>query len=224
MKKFMFVSMIVFVFFMVACAQQQMVSNSGSAGGQQAEDRELTQEETVDTLCFTPDADTDFFACTGIYETTKSTIGEAYGNALTLAQDICLNKVEHIAVGLTEEYVNSYGTNRGKDTASKMERGYKNILKTVMGKTGEDCKKQDKYVGKNGRFNVYVGIKISRKAVSDALKNGTPDLVDEEEKEKLDSESSKFMEKIDETVLNFNTGSAKEQEKIAKDRAGSIQE
>ncbi len=217
MKKFMFVSMMVFVAFIMACAQQQMVSNSGSADGQKGEDLEDVIGETKTFLCFEPDYGKEFFACTGMVETTKSRMGEAFGRALVQAQNTCLNKVEHIATGLTEEYRNAYGTDRGDDAGSKMEQGYRNVIKTVVKETSESCKEYETKKGRNGRFAVFVGIKIPRKDLAEALKKETPNLVSDSEKEKLDSQADNFLDKIDKVVEDHKTRSAEEEKKYVEE-------
>ena len=222
MKKFMFVSMMVFVAFIMACAQQQMVSNSGSAGGQQGEDREDVIGETKTFLCFESDFGKDFFACTGMVETTKPRMGEAFRKALVQAQNACLNKVEHIATGLNEEYTNTYGTDRGNDAGAKMEEGYRNVLKTVMKETSESCKEYETKKDRNGRFAVFVGIKIPRKDVADALKKETPNLVGESEKEKLDSQANNFLNKIDSVVENHKTRTADEEKKYIEEHKETL--
>ena len=215
MKKFMFVSMMVFVFFMAACASQQKVSQS--AAGQQGEDEESWDEETISIPCFVADADTDFFSCTQIVTTTKARRGDAITFARQHAQDDCAQKAKHAVQGLMTSYRNNYGNNKGDDIASKMENGFNHIIDTMLGETKDACLQQSKKADKYGRGTIYLQIKISRDKLADALADAAPDMVSEEEKEKLDFQHHNFKKEMKEALSNYKTEKAGEQAKHAKE-------
>jgi hypothetical protein len=170
-----------------------------------------------------PDAGTDFFACTGIVETTETREDEALQKALMQAQEMCLFKVEHVARELVRDYC-SFLINSKKyvETCNKMAVEYKKALRTLIMQrdhqkntgympkglegTNAVCVSHDHYADKNGRSNIYLGVKIPRKDVADALKKVTADLIPEE----YNSDSS---EEIDKMVQNFDTGTESEQVK-----------
>ena len=213
----MFVSTIVFVLFLVACAQQQMVSKSAPA--QQGEDEESWDEETISIPCFAADADTNFFSCTQIVSTTKARRGDAITFARQHAQDDCAQKAKHAVQGLMTSYRNKYGNNKGDDAASKMENGFNHIIDTMLGETKDACLQQSKKPDKYGRGSIYLQIKISRDKIADALADAAPDMVSEEEKEQLDFQHHNFKKEMKEALSNYKTEKAEEQAKHAKEKA-----
>lgn len=207
MKKFMFVSMMVFVLFMVACAQQQIVS---SADGQPVKEKRRVHGSVATTPCFVPDADTDFLACTGVIETTPAMEGDAYDMALQLAQDMCAKKLEHTVEGLAKSYRNRYGANQGNDLAAKMENGFNHIIREKMKQTKQSCQLHEEFIDEStGRFKVYVGIKISRSEVADAL---VKDMVDQEKKDELDYRAHEFGKEIRQAIKDAKTEDAQKQQ------------
>lgn len=213
--------MMIFVFFIVACAQQQTVSEN-------AAEHPIWPRDTMrpgDIPCFMSDAGTDFFACTGIVETTKGRIEEALQMALIQAQNMCFAKVQYVAGELVCRSCECLLINSEKhdELCNKMREEYKKTLQTLIMQrdhqnknagymprglkgTNAACMKIDPYADENGRLSVYVSVKIPRKDVADALKKVTADLIPEE----YNSDSS---EEIDKMVQNFDTGTESEQVK-----------
>jgi hypothetical protein len=223
MKKFLFVSMMVLVAFIMACASQQMAS-SGSADGQPAKEKKRVRGATIGTVCFTPDADTDFFACNGIVQATESTEGQALRQALIQAQSKCAQKAQHAVQGLAREYENNYTSVRGTDIAAKLQDGYDHIIKKILDDTKENCQQTDEFEDDNGRYRVYVGIKISRQKIASELKKATPNMLTEEEKRKLDFQEDQFNKLIDKKLQDYQTESAEKQAQYNEEHVEPVKE
>jgi len=226
MKKFMFVSMIVFVVFMIACAsnQQQMVSNSGSAEGQQAQVKKRSHGPTVGGICFTPDADTDFFSCNGIVQATESTEGQALRMALAQAKSKCAGKIKDAVKGMDREYNNMYASPRGTDIAAKIQEGYDHIIDQILENVKENCQQVDEFEDNNGRFRVYVGIKISKDKTKNEIKQNISNMVKEEEKRTTDFQEDQYFKLMDKKFQNYNTASKEEQEKYNEEHILTVEE
>lgn len=212
----MFVSMFVFVAFIMACASAETPKGANEGHGQE------TQGPTVGGICFTPDADTDFFACNGIVQTTTATEGDAFAMALSQAKGKCAGKMKDVVKGMDREYRNLYASPRGADIASKIQQGYDHMIDSILENVKENCQEKDKYMDGNGRYRVFVGIKISKEKIQNEFKKEISNMVSKGEKMENDFKEKEYFELMDKRFEHYKTASKEEQEQYNAEHIQTI--
>ena len=220
MKKFMFVSMMFFVFFMAACASQPSAgSNGGSvAAVQPSEDQQpFLDTDTTQIPCFEADAGTDFFSCTQIVLAPTARVGDAISFARKHAKEDCAGKVFDSIQGITESYRNDYGNNQGDDLASKMEEGFRHAVEAKLANIKDACLLASKTKDNQGRGTIYLQIKFSKKDLAEAMTDEVSNMVPDEEKKRLDFQAYQLQKKIEDKFGAYKKRTAKEEAEYVKE-------
>ena len=196
MKKFMFVSMLVFCFFIAACAsEQQKTANNAPAGSTNP------FGDTYEAPCQMYDDD-DFFAATGIYKGSMEQKGELQKFALVNAQTLCRMKVKHTYRGMVSDFAQSHGNNRGNDIETKISQAGDQIIDAVINDTQAKCVKYSG-VGADGRMEAYVGIKINKRELAGKVADAVKDALTDEEKTKIDFHEDEYRKQMEERFEKY---------------------
>lgn len=196
MKKFMFVSMIVFVFFMTACGSEPQ-----RAAGSSAPAQTNPFGDSYEAPCQMYDDD-DYFAATGIYKGSMEQKGELQKFALVNAQTICRMKVKHTYRGMVSDFAQSHGNNRGNDIETKISQAGDQIIDAVINDTQAKCVKYSG-VGADGRMEAYVGIKINKRELAGKVADAVKDALTDEEKTKIDFHEDEYRKQMEERFEKY---------------------
>ena len=195
MKKIMFVSTMVFVFFMAACAsEQQKTANNAPAGSTNP------FGDSYEAPCQM--YDDDVFAATGIYKGSMEQKGELQKFALVNAQTLCRMKVKHTYRGMVSDFAQSHGNNRGNDIETKISQAGDQIIDAVINDTQAKCVKYSG-VGADGRMEAYVGIKINKRELAGKIADAVKDALTDEEKTKIDFHEEEYRKQMEERFEKF---------------------
>lgn len=146
---------------------------------------------------FEPDTD-EYFAATGIATGAKERMGILRQDALTNAQNIIRQKMEHAYEGMISDYSKSTGINASSDIKEKIERGGDQIIEAIVNDTQE---KSVKYSGVDEKGNVtcFVSIRISKKQVADQI----ADRISEDQELKLRFDEEQFRKRMQDKFKEY---------------------
>lgn len=144
--------------------------------------------------------DTDeYFGATGIASGSKARMGELQLMALTNAQNIIRQKMQHAYKGAVDDYMNSVGNNAGTDIEAKIERGGTQIIDVIVNDTQASKGPMFSAVDDKGNVTCYIGIRISKKAMADKI----ADYVSEDEELKIRFKEEQFRQRMKESFKEF---------------------
>jgi hypothetical protein len=92
-------------------------------------------------------------------------------SALTNAQNVVRQKMQHAYKGAINDYSNYIGNNLGSDAEAKVERAGTQIINKIVNDTKAVCGPKFSSVDDKGDVSCYVGIKINKRAIADAIAN-----------------------------------------------------
>ena len=140
------------------------------------------------------DKDTpEYFVGLGIANGSKNRMDVLQGAALTNAQNIVRQKMQHAYKGMISDYSSYIGNNAGTDATNKVERAGNQIIDRIINDTEAWCGPKFSGVDDKGSVTCFAGIRISKKQVADAI----ADYVSEDEELKIrfnEQQYRKFME------------------------------
>lgn len=201
MKKIMFVSMMVFVLCIAACASGQQKSD-----GSKTTVRAALFNESWELPCQMYDDD-DYFATVGMATGSMDQKAELQKTALANAQDICRQKVKQEYWDLEEE---------------------NQIVDTFINNAQAKCVKYSNIM-EDGKIEVYVGIKVPKRELAEKIvnevliekeeKSSSPNLV--AEKEPIYFDDAKYRERMEKRFQEFQKENA---EKESGDEAVKLTE
>lgn len=192
MKKTFFFGM--FICLIISCGK------SSSTLTQQPSKTPITTNpfgQTYEVPDFEPDTE-DYFAATGIATGAKERMGVLRQDALTNAQNIIRQKMEHAYEGMISDYSKSIGINTATDIKTKIERGGDQIIEAIVKDTQE---RSVKYSGVDEKGNVtcFVSIRISKKQVADKI----ADQISEDQDLKLRFDEEQFRKRMQEKFKEY---------------------
>ncbi|GHT38235.1 hypothetical protein AGMMS49965_00960 [Bacteroidia bacterium] len=120
--------------------------------------------------CAELDSD-EYFTATGIASGSKNRMDVLQTSALTNAQNIVRQKMQHAYKGVIDDYSSAIGNNNGTDYAAKVERGGSQIIMAVINETKAVCGPKFSAVDDRGDVSCYVGIRISKKELAKKITN-----------------------------------------------------
>lgn len=126
--------------------------------------------EVYEAPCTQHDTD-DEFAATGFANGSKNRMDVLQTAALTNAQNVVRQKMQHAYKGAIDDYSNYIGNNMGSDAQAKVERAGTQIIDRIINDTKAVCGPKFSSVDEKGDVTCYVGIRISKKQVADAIAN-----------------------------------------------------
>lgn len=144
--------------------------------------------------------DTDeYFGATGIASGSKARMGELQLMALTNAQNIIRQKMQHAYKGAVDDYMNSVGNNAGTDIEAKIERGGTQLIDVIVNDTKASKGPMFSAVDEKGNVTCYIGIRISKNAMADKI----ADYVSEDEELKIRFKEDQFRQRMKESFKEF---------------------
>lgn len=144
----------------------------------------------------------DYFGATGIAQGPATRMDVLQMAALTNAQNIVRQKIQHAYKGAIRDYSNYIGTNAGADAETKMERGGTQLIDAIVNDT-KATKIVFSSVDEKGNVTCFTGIRVNKKAVSDVLAKQVADNVSDEEELKIRFKEEQFSKHIEESFKNF---------------------
>lgn len=141
----------------------------------------------------------EYFGATGIAYGSKARMGELQLLALTNAQNLIRQKMQHAYKGAVDDYMNMVGNNSGSDIQSKIERGGTQIIDVIVNDTQASKGPMFSTVDEKGNITCYIGIRISKQKIADAIS----DYVSEDEELKIRFKEHKFRERMQESFKSF---------------------
>ena len=146
---------------------------------------------------FEPDTE-EYFAASGIATGPRQRMNVLQQDALTNAQSMIRQKMQHAYKGMISDYANSIGINNKSDIASKVERGGNHLIQVVVNETlARDV--QFSGVDEQGNVTCFVGIRIYKKKIADQL----ADQVSNDEELKVRFNEEQYRKYIQEKFKEF---------------------
>lgn len=144
---------------MTACGSKQVVvpkyANPFEAGD-------------YETPCTVFDTNEDF-AATGIAAGPYTQKGSIQLVALKNAQDVVAMKIMHAVEGEVKSFFESVGNNKGNDYQQQTIGGLNTIITGIVNNTSACCGPRYSGVDARGNVECYVGIKVSKERIADAV-------------------------------------------------------
>ncbi len=146
------------------------------------------------------DKDTpEYFVGLGISNGSRNRMDVLQTAALTNAQNIARQKMQHAYKGMISDYSNYIGNNAGSDAEAKVERAGNQIIDRIINDTEAWCGPKFSGVDEKGSISCYIGIRISKKQVADAIAN----YVSNDEELKIRFNEQEFRKRMDEEFKKF---------------------
>lgn len=144
--------------------------------------------------------DTDeYFGATGIATGPKARMGDLQLDALSNAQNMIRQKMQHAYKGAVDDYMVRFGNNAGSDIQSKLERGGTQIIDVIVNDTQASKGPYFSNVDEKGNVTCYIGIRISKKTIADKI----ADYVSEDEELKIRFQEEQFRQRMKESFKEF---------------------
>lgn len=152
---------------------------------------------TYEVPDFEPDTD-DYFTATGMAYGAKERMGQLRQDALTNAQNIVRQKMEHAYQGMISDFSKSTGINSASDIRARIERGGDVIIDAIVNDTQE---KSVKYSGVDEKGNVtcFVAVRVSKKQVADKI----ADKISKDEELQLRLDHEQFRKRMHENFKDY---------------------
>lgn len=190
------------VFFYVATATTLLLSSCGTQKNAMTTANNNRSTSPFGDVYEIPAAENDtdeYFGATGIASGSKARMGELQLMALTNAQNIIRQKMQHAYKGAVDDYMNSVGNNAGTDIEAKIERGGTQIIDVIVNDTQASKGPMFSAVDDKGNVTCYIGIRISKKAMADKI----ADYVSEDEELKIRFKEEQFRQRMEESFKKF---------------------
>lgn len=154
--------------------------------------------DVYEAPCAEHDTDEEF-AATGIASGSRNRMDVLQTSALTNAQNIVRQKMQHAYKGAIDDYSLSIGNNTGTDMDAKVERGGTQIIDAIVNDTKATCGPKFSSVDDKGNVTCFVGIRISKKKVAEKI----ADYVSNDEELRIRYNETKFRERMEENFKKF---------------------
>lgn len=141
----------------------------------------------------------DYFGATGIASGPKARMDVLQMAALTNAQNIVRQKMQHAYKGAIDDYSSYIGNNAGADAVNKVERAGTQIIDAIVNDTQATKGPMFSAVDEKGNVTCYVGIRVSKKVIAEKI----ADYVSEEEELKIRFKEDQFRQKMEENFKKF---------------------
>lgn len=201
MKKFLFsFAAITMMFGLYSCGggtAQTVVQNTPVPVPQATPSNNPFGGETYTMPTFEPDTE-EYFAASGIATGPRQRMNVLQQNALTNAQSMIRQKMQHAYEGMISDYASSIGINNKSDIADKVERAGNQTIKVVVNETmARDVKFSG--VDEKGNVTCFVGIRVYKKQLADKL----ADQVSNDEELKVRFNEEQYRKYIQEKLKEY---------------------
>jgi hypothetical protein len=179
---------------LTSCGSSKVAERSANSAGNPFGD-------VYEAPCAELDSETEF-AATGIAEGSKAQMGTLQLVALGNAQDVVRRKMQHSYKGMVSGYMNQVGTNAGNDLENKLEAAGNQIIDKIVNDTRATCGPKFSGVDDKGNVSCYIGIRISKKQVADAIANQ----VSNDEELSIRFKEEEFRKRMEEKFADYKEG------------------
>ncbi len=131
------------------------------------------------------------FAATGIYRGSSYQKGECQLYALENAKQLVYAKYHHSYYGMISNYGSSFGTNRGNDIRTKLQRAGDAVIEAMLNDIQACCIKFSG-VQDDGMIECYVAIKVPKQALAAEVAKSVADVLSPQEKEEINFEEYQY--------------------------------
>ena len=197
--KFFIMKTIVFNALVSVCACVLMISCGGNKQIVQSEQKYTNPFEsgTFELPCAVYD-DEEYFAATGIASGPASQKGALQMTALKNGQDLIAMKMQHAVEGEVMSFFESIGSNEGTDIDDQTIGGINNIIMGIVNNTSHCCLRFSG-VDSKGNVECYIGIKIAKQDIADAV----ADNLSQNKKEDIRNRAEEFRKKLAEDLKKY---------------------
>lgn len=154
--------------------------------------------EVYDIPCGELDTEEEF-AATGIAQGAKNRMDVLQTSALTNAQNIIRQKMQHAYKGAIDDYSNYIGNDKGTDMDAKVERAGTQVINQIVNDTRAVCGPKFSGVDEKGDVSCFVGIRISKKKIVDAISK----TLSNDEELKIRFNEQEFRKRMEKSFENF---------------------
>lgn len=154
--------------------------------------------EVYEAPCAEQDTD-EYFVGLGIANGSKNRMDVLQTSALTNAQNVARQKMQHAYKGAIDDYSNYIGNNMGSDAETKVERGGTQIIDRVINDTKAWCGPKFSGVDERGDVSCYIGIRISKQQVVQSIS----DHLSNDEELKIRFNEQEFRKRMEENFKKF---------------------
>lgn len=142
--------------------------------------------------------DDENFAATGIASGPSTRKGALQMTALKNAQDIVAMKMQHAVEGEVKSFFESVGANQGTDVDEQTIGGINNIIMGIVNNTSSCCQ-MFSGVDAKGNVECYVGIKVSKQKIANAV----ADNLSKSHKEDIRNRAEEFRKQLSEDLKQY---------------------
>jgi hypothetical protein len=155
----------------------------------------------VESPCTVFDDD-EYFGATGIASGPATQKGTLQLAALSNGQNMIRRKMEHAYKGLVEDYMEHVGANPGSDVEARTIGGGNQVIMGIINNTGHHCLLFSKEDAK-GNVECYIGIRISKRTVVDAVTDAVAGNLPQKEKEDVRQRADEFWKHMDDYLKKY---------------------
>ena len=188
--------------FLILMAATTMLTGCGSqknlASGNPAPQSKNPFGAVYDAPCTDYDTD-DYYVGLGIANGARARMDVIQTAALTNAQNIVRQKLQHTYKGAIDDYSNYMGNNSGSDAEAKVERAGTQIINKIVNDTRANCGPKFSEVDEKGDITCFVGIRIYKKEFVDAVTKH----LSEDEELKIRFNESEFRKRMEDNFEKF---------------------
>ncbi|MDR0834971.1 MAG: hypothetical protein LBN11_00090 [Tannerella sp.] len=144
--------------------------------------------------------DDEYFAATGIASGPATQKGTLQRTALSNGQAMIRQKMQHAYEGVVKDYFEHIGANKGSDVETQTIGGGNQIIMGIVNNTSQSCLMFSP-VDDKGNVECYIGIKISKSKVANAI----ADNLSKSEKAEIRQHAEDFRKQIAEDLKNYKS-------------------
>lgn len=148
--------------------------------------------------CTVYDTNEDF-AATGIASGPTTQKGSIQLVALKNAQDVVAMKIMHAVEGEVKSFFESVGANAGNDYQQQTIGGVNSIITGIVNNTSACCGPEFSGVDARGNVECYIGIKVSKERITDAV----VDALSHDERQEIRAAAENFRRQMAEDLRRY---------------------
>jgi hypothetical protein len=177
---------------MSACGSvKQQVASAGSRSGGEP------FGQAREAPCTVYDDD-EYFAATGIASGPATQKGNLQRTALSNGQSLIRQKMQHAYEGVVKDFFENIGANKGTDVENQVIGGGTQIIMGIVNNTSHSCLMWSN-VDDRGNIECYIGIKISKSKVANAI----ADNLSKSEKQEIRQHAEDFRKQAAEELKKY---------------------
>ncbi|MDR1407378.1 MAG: hypothetical protein LBJ23_04950 [Tannerella sp.] len=146
--------------------------------------------------------DDEYFGATGIASGPATQKGTLQLAALSNGQNMIRRKMEHAYEGLVKDYMEHIGSNPGSDVETQTIGGGNQVIMGIINNTSHHCQLFSK-VDEKGNVECYIGIRISKRKVADAVADAVAGNLPQKEKEDIRQRADEFRKHMDDYLKKY---------------------